>query len=227
MRRVNRSMVWPLVVLMLGCLLFGYQAAVSSHEALKTSLACKSKEKCQAGHQKKLLGIISPPDHAILLSGNLDVIYKSDKACKSGETALDINGRSYKWESFQPPLQVAHVRLAPGFYELNVGDQRREFVVALNEDEHDGPEDWNHFRQHKMDVGHQRCGDCHETTEKEDQIAVGQLKPDKACFTCHTQGEFDDAHSEPLKPDQHCHTCHALHGSHRKGLLKAPVEELR
>ena len=165
-------------------------------------------------------GVLFPPDRAVLLSGSFDVI------CKADDTALEVDGKAQPWEPFEPPVHVAHLRLSPGVHELRIGDRRREIVVALNEDEHDGPDDWPLLRHHEMNRNQDRCGDCHETTEQEGRVVVGELKSYEACFECHEPVEFEATHAHPLEPIEHCQMCHALHGSARKGLLKAPIRKL-
>ena len=165
-------------------------------------------------------GVLFPPDHAVLLSGSFDVIWKGEGA------ALEIDGKKLEWEAFQPPLHVAHVRLSPGLHELRIGERRRQLVVALNEEEHDGPEDWPHLRQHQMNANPNRCADCHANTKQLDRTVVGELRSPDACLECHEPVDFEAAHWHPLEPIEHCETCHALHGSSRDGLLKAPVKKL-
>jgi len=192
-------------------LLLGYAAAVPSDEPAKVpDEAAKP-----AGD-----GVLFPPDRAVLLSASFDVI------CRSEQTPLEIDGRPREWEPFEPPVHVAHVRLAPGVHELRIGPERHQFAVALNELEHEGPEDWPIYRSHEMNRGEDRCGDCHQTAKQEGRIAVGEPKSFEACFACHPPVEFEAIHSHPLEPIQHCQMCHSLHGSTRKGLLKAPVKQL-
>jgi len=165
-------------------------------------------------------GVLFPPDRAVLLSGSFDVI------CRTDQKSLEVDGQPREWEPFDPPLHVAHLRLSPGMHEIRIGDQRREVVVALNEDEHDGPADWAIHRRHTMNHEEGRCADCHQTGKQNGRITVGELKSYEACFQCHQPVDFDVIHSHPLEPIEHCETCHALHGSPRKALLKAPAKKL-
>lgn len=164
--------------------------------------------------------VLFPPDRAVLLSGSFDVI------CRTDEPALEVDGKPREWEPFEPPVRVARIGLSPGMHELRVGDRRWEIVVALNEEEHDGPPDWPILRSHEMNRDPGRCGECHQTAKQDDRIVVGELKPHGACFECHKSVEFEAIHSHPLEPIEHCGMCHALHGSPRKALLKAPVKQL-
>ena len=190
-------------LVVLGGLMLGYAAAFSADEP----------EPVQDD-------VLFPPDQAVLLSGSFDVIWKGEGG------ALEVDGRPREWEPFQPPLHVAHLRLSPGMHELRIGDRRRQLVVALNEEEHDGPDDWPQLRQHQMNTNENRCGDCHETSKQLDRTAVGELRSPHACLECHEPVDFEITHSHPLKPIEHCETCHALHGSPHKGLLKAPAKKL-
>ena len=165
-------------------------------------------------------GVLFPPDHAVLLSGSFDVI------CKADQDVLEVDGKPRAWESFEPPVRVAHLRLPPGVHELRIGDRQRELVVALNEEEHDGPQNWAIYHRHPMNANEERCGDCHQTSEQDERITVGELKSYKACFKCHDSIEFDVTHAHPLEPLEPCQMCHALHGSTHKALLKAPAKKL-
>ena len=164
--------------------------------------------------------VLFPPDHAVLLSGSFDVISKGE-----GST-LEVDGKPRAWEPFQPPLHVAHVRLSPGMHELRIGDQSRELVVALNEEEHDGPADWPLLRRHEMNTHPNRCGDCHQTGQQSERIVVGELRSPEACLECHKPLDFEAIHAHTLEPIRHCETCHAAHGSPLDELLKSPVKEL-
>jgi len=209
MDRVTRLKLVLLTGLALVGLGLGYTATVSSDEfeqKLPGQLASD--------------GILFPPDRAVLLKGIFDVI------CNGDEVPLEVNGKRYEWEAFRAPLHVARVRLSPGVYEFRIGDRQREIAVALNEDEHDGPEDWPIHRYHKIDRDKNRCADCHRTRNEDDQITVGELKSHEACLECHNSIEFDVIHSHPLEPIQDCHMCHSLHNSVRKGLLRAPAKQL-
>jgi predicted CXXCH cytochrome family protein len=170
--------------------------------------------------EKEKTGVISPPDHAVLLSGNIDVICKTDKP------DFEIDSQKHEWEFFGNPVRVARIRLFPGMHELKVGDKKIEVVVALNEDEHDGPADWKIQRSHKMDNDPARCQGCHRVEKKDDQVSVGKLKSHDACLKCHETDELKVQHPDIAQPLEKCKTCHALHGSPYKALLKAPKQEL-
>ena len=169
---------------------------------------------------KEKTGIISPPDHAVLLSGSIDVICKTDKP------NFEIDSRKREWEFWGNPVRVARVRLFPGMHELKIGDKKIEVVVALNEDEHDGPADWKIQRSHKMDNDPSRCKACHEVDKKCGRVSVGKLKSHEACLKCHKAGDLKEEHPGIAKPLENCRTCHVLHGSPHKSLLKAPKLEL-
>ena len=199
--RLRLGLLTGLVVVGLG---LGYAGTIASDEPAKLPAD----------------GVLFPPDKAVLLTGSFDVI------CNGEEATLQVNGKSYQWEPFQPPLHVARIRLSPGVYEFRIGDRQREIAVALNEDEHDGPQDWAIHRYHKTERDPNRCDDCHRTKNEDGQITVGEVKSYQACFDCHDSIEFGVIHSHPVEPIQHCQMCHSLHDSTRKGLLKAPAKKL-
>ena len=165
-------------------------------------------------------GIISPPDHAVLLSGNVDLI------CRTDRPNFEIDSRKYEWEFCGNPVRVARVRLVPGVHELKIGDKKVEVVVALNEDEHDGPADWKIQRVHKTANDSERCHACHEVDGKDGRISVGKVKSHEACLECHEAVDLTEDHPGIAKPLENCLTCHALHGSPHKSLLKAPKGKL-
>jgi len=165
--------------------------------------------------------VIYPPDKAVVPSGDFDVI------CRGDAVSLRADGERIPWESFEPPLKVAHVSLYCGPNMLEIGDRRVEVFVAETAAEPGGPKDWPMVRKHPISgSGEDRCAKCHETEARGDGAAVGRLAGYKACFECHDAVEFEEIHSHPLEPIEHCQMCHGLHGSTEKKLLKAPVKEL-
>ena len=169
---------------------------------------------------KEETGIIFPPDHAVLLSGNVDLI------CKTNKPNFEIDSRKHEWDFCGNPVHVARVRLFPGVHELKIGDKKVEVVVALNEDEHDGPADWKIQWIHKTDNDPARCHACHEVDKKEGRVSVGKVKSQKACQKCHEPADLQEDHPGITKPLENCLTCHAMHGSPHKSLLKAPKGKL-
>ncbi|NUQ64824.1 MAG: hypothetical protein HUU20_20365 [Pirellulales bacterium] len=162
--------------------------------------------------------IVSPPNHAVLLSGRFEVIAKAP----DGKFVLD--GEPCESEPFRSPVRVKRVWLDPGVHELRVGDQRTEFVVALNEMEHDGPRDWEIYRFHPIEPGDDRCGACHDTEAKDGLVAVGDIPSDDACTSCHTETKVQAVESHRVPVLGSCNTCHAIHGAPRRDLLKPSVQ---
>ncbi len=166
--------------------------------------------------------VVSPPDHAILLSGHLDVIYRGDKA------ELEIDSRAVEWEEFYDGVvRVGHVHLSPGMHQMKIGDRKVQLCVALNEMEHDGPSDWKIYRAHTMSGEKDRCAECHDAETREGRMVVGKLMAPDSCTACHTESDIKEPHAELLQPLKSCQTCHALHGSPYKHLLKAPEAQIR
>lgn len=162
--------------------------------------------------------VVFPPDRAVILTGTFQVIAKG----LDGE--LKVDGQARPWEPFASPLKVAKVGVLPGVHEIQIGDRKIPFVVGLSAEEHEGPRQWPVVRSHSIKVDERRCGDCHETSQTEGKLAVGQLRGAKACFECHKAPDFEVIHSRPLEPEARCQKCHALHGSSRKSLLKPSVK---
>jgi predicted CXXCH cytochrome family protein len=164
--------------------------------------------------------VISPLDRAVLMSGRIDVIIKSP------DGKLEVDGEPCAAEPFQSPLQVKRLWLDPGMHEIRAGDQRVEFVVALNEIEHDGPSDWKIVRSHPIEPGDDRCGVCHETERKDGLLEVIGIPSDETCLDCHTASKVEAIHPHAMELVQSCRLCHVIHGSLHKRLLKAPAKDL-
>jgi doubled CXXCH motif protein len=166
--------------------------------------------------------VVSPPDHAVLLSGHLDVIYRGNK------TELEVDSRPVSWEeSYDAPIHVGHLHLSPGMHRVKIGDRNVQLCVALNEMEHDGPSDWKIYRAHTMSSEKDRCAECHDADTQDGRMVVGKLMAPDSCMACHTQSEVKKPHADFIQPLKPCQTCHALHGSPYKHLLKAPEAQIR
>ncbi len=178
--------------------------------------AGRSEEKVAAPIWK----LVFPPNRSVLFYCNFDLI------CKAEPGKLTVNGKPQKWESFRPPLRVAHLGLEPGAQRLQIDGQRVDVFLSLGPDEHDWPSHWTVVRSHEMEIGPKRCGVCHRTTEQAGQIDVGEWKGYESCMECHSQAEFDASHCHPLEPLRACQSCHSIHGSTEASLLRGPVKKL-
>lgn len=165
--------------------------------------------------------VLFPLQETILLSGRFDVICKAKPGAR-----LTVDGREQSWEPFQPPVFAARVGLSPGIHEIGVNDKVLEICVALNEEEHDAPSDWQFAYKHALMSGEKRCDKCHQASHQKGVTTVGKWKGYKACLECHSPIEFEATHAHPLEPLEPCQMCHAVHGAKRKGLLKAPIKQL-
>jgi len=165
--------------------------------------------------------VLYPPDKAVLPSGDFDVICRAEKA------RLHVDGESYPWEPFEPPVRVAHVSLYCGPNTLEIGRKRIEVFVAETAARPGGPDDWPIWHKHPISgSGEERCGKCHEMETLGDGVAVGRFAGYKACFECHKAVEFEAIHAHPLEPIEACQMCHALHAAREEVLLKAPAKKL-
>ena len=166
--------------------------------------------------------VVSPPNHSVLLSGHLDVIYRGD------QKDLEVDSRPVAWEEFyNTPIHVGHLHLSPGMHRVKIGDRQVQLCVALNEMEHDGPSDWKIHRAHTMSAEKDRCAECHDADEREGRLIVGKVLSPDSCTACHTAGDLKETHQELIQPLKPCQTCHVLHGSPYKHLLKAPESQIR
>lgn len=175
-----------------------------------------------AGNDETEARVVSPPDRAVLLSGNIEII------AQSPDGKLELDGKPCRCEPFTNPLCVTQVWLDPGVHELRIGNHRTEFVVALNEQEHDGPRDWKIYRFHPMESGESgdhRCGACHELQLEGDLMRVAGLPRAEACLECHDKAKLQAIESHRLQSPEACTTCHSIHGSPRKRLLKESFPE--
>ena len=64
---------------------------------------------------------------------------------------------------FRSPLSVARVGFTPGVHQIRIGSRKIDFSVALNEEEHDGPREWEIHRHHSIPA-FVRCSVCHQTS---------------------------------------------------------------
>lgn len=165
--------------------------------------------------------IVAPPDRAVLMSGNLDVIYRGEDA------PLKVDSQVTSWDSaYTSPVRVGHLHLSPGVHRLEIGDRRIQLCVALNEMEHDGPADWQIHKSHTMGSDVKRCAECHETRSNEAGLSVGQPRAPQACMDCHRTEEVKRTHQAFTDPPADCRQCHVLHGSPFPSLLKAPKQKI-
>lgn len=175
------------------------------------------KNAANEAHQK----IVFPPDRAVLLSGNLDVIYRGDEA------ELKVNSQAVPWqETYEAPIHVGHLHLSPGIHRLKIGDRQRLFCVALNEMEHDGPSEWKLHHVHTMSNEKDRCAECHDTATSNGRIAVKKALVPNSCTSCHTTDEIGEAHERLSRPLESCDACHRVHGSPYEFLLRAPKAKI-
>ncbi|MHB8899988.1 MAG: cytochrome c3 family protein [Thermoguttaceae bacterium] len=166
--------------------------------------------------------VIAPPNCAVMLSGNFDVIYRGSEA------ALAVDSRPVPWEdAYVDPIHVGRVRLNPGMHQVQIGDRKVQLCVALNEMEHEGPADWPIHRIHTMSAEKDRCAECHDTQSRESRFVVGDVMVPDSCMTCHADKEVKEVHQELVQPLPVCSTCHILHGSPNPSLLRAPAGEIR
>lgn len=165
--------------------------------------------------------IVAPPDRAVLMSGNLDVIYRG------GDTSLKVDSQPKDWDpNYASPVRVGHLHLSPGMHRLEIGERRILFCVALNEMEHDGPSDWPIHKLHTMSHEADRCTECHQTQPSGNRLAVGLARIPQACMECHRQDELKEPHQPFASLPADCRQCHALHGSPFPSLLKAPKQKI-
>lgn len=166
--------------------------------------------------------VVSPPNRSVLLSGHLDVIYRG------GQAELEVDSHPVAWEEcYDAPIHVGHLHLSPGVHRVQVGDQKVQLCVALNEMEHDGPSDWKIYRAHTMSAEKDRCAECHDAEPREGRLNVGRVLTPDSCMACHTTDEVKDTHEDIIQPLKPCQTCHALHGTPFPHLLKAPESQIR
>ncbi len=211
MMRCGARLGW-FSVAFVACLVAGFAAELPAE---------KPNPKPAGDRAAKALTVIYPPDKAVVPSGDFDIICRGDAA------TLRADGELIPWESFEPPLKVAHVCLYCGPNTIEIGNRRVEVFVAETAAEPGGPKAWPMVRRHPISgSGEERCADCHRVEARGDGVAVGELAGHNACFECHKAVEFEAIHSHPLKPIEHCQMCHGLHGSTEKKLLKAPMKTL-
>lgn len=200
--------------------------ALAGLAGLTASLAAATKEPTR-DKAKKGPKVVAPPNQAVLLSGNLDVIYQGDKY-QGDKATLEVDSRPVPWEEFYGgPIRVGHVHLSPGMHRVKIGDRNVQLCVALNEMEHDGPSDWKIQHIHTMSAEKDRCAECHDAETRNGRMIVGKALIPELCVACHTDSEVKDTHEELIKPLKSCDNCHIMHGSPNDSLLKAPKAQIR
>jgi len=162
------------------------------------------------------LRVLFPANGATITEGKCDLIC----VLPEGEPLPDlkVDGRLAIWEMYSRPVLAAKLDLAPGKHRILIGKKKLKVRVA--------PDAEGAFRSHADSLGWRDCADCHDVTEDEGMLAIGDPDQPGACIVCHSPEDFELTHFHPLDPIAACSECHALHGHAAKSLLKKPVKEL-
>jgi len=124
---------------------------------------------------------------------------------------------------------VATASLEPGEHVIAAGQQRvRVFAVRPNGGRA-APAGWPVFRPHPpAPVPGQSgaCSACHEMTEAAAGPELSEPQMPDACFSCHTQDNFELIHAHRVEVLTACQMCHESHGGTAPSLLTDSAEIL-
>jgi predicted CXXCH cytochrome family protein len=198
----------------------GRRACVLAALALVAAAGLSIAQEDAAG--EATVRILSPADGATI-AGPVEVI----AAASEGEApALSVDGAAAEWGPYAPPAFATRLALDPGAHELVVGDQALQITVVAPV-EKDQAIALGYLRSHTgAEDGPRDCSACHAVEERDGLTVTGPPDTPDRCLVCHSSVDFGLAHFHPLSPLKKCEQCHALHGSARKGLLRAPKKEL-
>gem|GEM_PF-1414773 len=164
--------------------------------------------------------IFFPSNRHVLISGKFVIIGRTD------EDVFRLNGRAGVMESVGSNVRIAPMQIAPGTYRLDVEGHRHEFVVALNEREHDGPNGWPVVRWHPMEGSAEGCRECHHGPPDPAKHHWRSVPIPEACFGCHPVVKLEAIHAHPMEHLHQCQDCHSVHSAREPYLLKGSVREL-
>lgn len=173
------------------------------------------------------LRVLFPADRSVVETGRFELIaVQTKEEASEGRPPLRVDGVEQPWERYRPPVLVAHLKLAPGPHQLQIGD-RLMAVFAGGDPALESPEGWPVFRRHSLGaLDKSACSSCHTLQGEEAGITVSIPQTPAACDRCHADSRFEAIHFHPKTPLAPCQMCHALHGSSRPALLKKSVKEL-
>ncbi len=144
--------------------------------------------------------IVSPPDKAHFLEGNIDIVAKAPEDAK-----LTMDSRTV--QALRPFPSVLHAAtiLPDGEHELTLtwaeGSQTIGFYVGES-----APAGYSEFSRHPPQSMLQ-CERCHGLSRR------GRFRFSGGCFYCHLKDGFETAHSHEPHVLESCGLCHDAHGS--------------
>ena len=144
--------------------------------------------------------IVSPPDRAHFLTGNIDIVAKAPEGAK-----LTLDARAVK--ALRPFPGVLHgaTILPEGEHQLTLtwadGSETIGFFVGDS-----APEGYAEFTRHPPNSMLQ-CARCHGLSRR------GRFRFGGGCFNCHPSDGFETVHSHEPHVLESCGLCHDAHGS--------------
>lgn len=192
-------------------------------ETAETADAAKPFEPLPEGNT-----IVTPPTNSVLLGSQIGVIVRG----QVDEFYLDDEPYPMSKRINAPAASFALLKVSPGRHNVYMAfkdgsEEEIDFVVAMNERDHNGPKSWKRFYQHQFENVSNPCQKCH-LTEKIDggKVQVGHWKPVKeSCFGCHVEtkrNKLEEFHKNLIDPGwiEKCTDCHYVHKGDARLLLR-------
>ncbi len=171
--------------------------------------------------------LVTPPNESVLLGSQIGMIVRG----KFDELYLDDEAIQFSKRIQTPTASFSLLKVSPGRHcvYMSSADGREEefeFVIAINDKEHNGPQSWKRFYQHQFENISNPCGKCHQTRKVGDKVEVGYWKPVKeSCATCHVEQKrlkLEGFHKDIKQADwiEKCTDCHYVHQGATRMLLR-------
>ncbi len=221
-RRLCIATLLTLIAVTTVCI-FAYAQQESSGETLTT----EAFEPLPAGKT-----LVTPPNESVLLGSQIGMIVRG----QFDELYLDDEEIPFSKRIQSKAASFAVLNVSPGrhYVYMSAQDGREEefeFVVAVNEKEHNGPKSWKRFYQHQFERISNPCAKCHQVRQVGDKVEVGRWKSVKeSCAKCHVEqkrvkleGFHQDLKSKGWDDAnwiESCTDCHYVHQGETRMLLR-------
>lgn len=176
--------------------------------------------------------LVTPPNESVLLGSQIGMIVRG----QFDELYLDDEEISFSKHVQSKAASFAVLNVSPGrhYVYMSANDGREEefeFVVAVNEKEHNGPRSWKRFYQHQFEHVANPCAKCHQVRKDGDKVEVGHWKSvQESCAKCHVEqkrvkleGFHQDLKSKGWDDSnwiESCTDCHYVHQGETRMLLR-------
>ena len=176
--------------------------------------------------------LVTPPNESVLLGSQIGMIVRG----QFDELYLDDEEISFSKRIQSKSASFAVLNVSPGrhYVYMSAKDGREEefeFVVAVNENEHNGPRSWKRFYQHQFERVSNPCANCHLVQKAGDKVEVGHWKSvQESCAKCHVEQKrlkLEEFHKDVKSKGwddsnwiESCTDCHYVHQGETRMLLR-------